>query len=93
MTKSGDAEVVVLGHPRGDKGDDRDLSHRREVAVGGGAVVVVGDGLRGGHHELDAGAAVRGYGGSDKRPDGFVKLRQVFNPTFTNAQRLKNREA
>jgi hypothetical protein len=44
---------------RGEDGrDDRDLPHRREVAVGHGAVGVAGDGLRGGHHELDAGAAV-----------------------------------
>ncbi len=46
----------MLGRRRSDKGDGRGLPHRREVAVGRGAVGVVGDGLRGGHHEMDGGA-------------------------------------
>jgi hypothetical protein len=66
------AEVVVLGHPRGDKGDDRGLPHRREVAASGGVVGAVGDGLRGGHHELGA-SAESAIWRSSKRPDGFRK--------------------
>ena len=64
------AEVVVLGHRRSDKGDGRGLSHRREVAVGRGAVVVVGDGLRGGDHELDGSADARRQAGH--RPGDHV---------------------
>ena len=60
------AEVVVLGHRLADEGDGRGLPHRREVAVGCGAVGAIGDGLRGGHHELDAGAAIQRYVGATK---------------------------
>ncbi len=44
-------------YDRPDDGSDNwVLPHHREVAVGGGAVNVVGDGLRGGYYELNAGA-------------------------------------